>query len=152
MKGPWWNQYVGIPYVPRGRNKHTGLDCYGLLITVYREQYGIEVPDYAYDNTASPSPPAVGHLFDEALSTRALWHMYPSPTSYLKKEGDVAVFSLTAIPFHTGILLPREYMLHCVTGAGVVVEHLTKSWTRRLVGVYVHEQRANLPADYPRRI
>lgn len=150
MSNPWWNQYVGIPYVPRGRDKATGLDCYGLLIRVYKEQFGITIPDYAYDAAATPSPAVTCDLIDHAVKTPALWHLIPNQS--LWNHGDVAVFSLTALPFHTGILLPRHYMLHCVTKLGVVVERLSKNWTNRLVGVYRHEERQSPSKDNPVRV
>jgi cell wall-associated NlpC family hydrolase len=40
----WVHKYLAIPYRPGGRDR-TGLDCWGLLKLVYREQFGIELPE-----------------------------------------------------------------------------------------------------------
>jgi peptidoglycan DL-endopeptidase CwlO len=37
--------FIGIPFVYGGRDKATGLDCYGLVKTYYRDVLGIDVPD-----------------------------------------------------------------------------------------------------------
>jgi cell wall-associated NlpC family hydrolase len=39
----WAAQYVGLPFRDKGRAR-TGLDCYGLVVLVLREQFGVEVP------------------------------------------------------------------------------------------------------------
>lgn len=41
----WVNAYVGIPYVANGADR-TGVDCYGLLRLVAREQFGSELPEW----------------------------------------------------------------------------------------------------------
>jgi cell wall-associated NlpC family hydrolase len=40
-----FDRYVGIPYSDKGRDG--ALDCWGLLVKVYREQLGIELPSYS---------------------------------------------------------------------------------------------------------
>ena len=44
-----FDRYVGIPYADKGRETGNGdaLDCWGLLVKVYREQLGIELPSYS---------------------------------------------------------------------------------------------------------
>lgn len=40
-------KYIGIPFKHLGRNPEEGLDCYGVLINVYKE-LGITLYDYEY--------------------------------------------------------------------------------------------------------
>jgi len=51
FRGPpeWLNDYVGLPYKLNGRDR-LGLDCWGLLCLVWREQRGIELPDFRAPN------------------------------------------------------------------------------------------------------
>lgn len=42
-------QYVGIPYKPMGRDQR-GIDCWGLVMMVYRDWFGVELPDLAVDS------------------------------------------------------------------------------------------------------
>lgn len=44
----WINEYVGVPYKPGGATRE-GYDCWGLVRAVYREQLGIELPDWSWD-------------------------------------------------------------------------------------------------------
>ena len=39
----WVDGYIGIPFVLGGRER-TGLDCWGLVRLVLREQFQVEVP------------------------------------------------------------------------------------------------------------
>ena len=46
----WVEKYVGIPFVSGGRDK-TGLDCYGLVRLVLRDEYGYNLPVFNGDYT-----------------------------------------------------------------------------------------------------
>lgn len=50
--GEWINDYVGLPHVTNGRERK-GCDCWGLMILVWRERRGIELPDWRAPNDAS---------------------------------------------------------------------------------------------------
>ena len=41
----WMTPYIGLPYLTGGRNKK-GLDCWGLMRLIYKEEKGIELPEY----------------------------------------------------------------------------------------------------------
>ena len=43
----WCRRFLKIPYLDRGRTRD-GVDCYGLVMLVNREQFGRLVPDYVY--------------------------------------------------------------------------------------------------------
>jgi cell wall-associated NlpC family hydrolase len=49
----WINDYVGVPYRPNGRDR-AGWDCWGLVVAVYRERLGLELPDYRWQAPYSP--------------------------------------------------------------------------------------------------
>ena len=43
----WINGYVGVPFLENGRDRN-GWDCWGLVLAVYREQLGVELPDWQW--------------------------------------------------------------------------------------------------------
>jgi len=43
-------KYHSIPYATGGRS-FAGADCYGLVILYFREELGIQLADYTYENT-----------------------------------------------------------------------------------------------------
>lgn len=43
------DKYIGIPYVSNGRD-FKGLDCFGLLLTFYKNELGISLSDYLPEN------------------------------------------------------------------------------------------------------
>ena len=49
----WINGYIGVPYKPNGRDRD-GWDCWGLVLAVYRERLGLELPNYQWQAPYSP--------------------------------------------------------------------------------------------------
>ena len=48
MSYSWLNKYIGVPYVPGGRDMD-GADCYGLVKMIYRDGLGLDLPDWETD-------------------------------------------------------------------------------------------------------
>lgn len=48
----WYTKYVGIPFVEKGRDEN-GCDCWGLVRLIYKNELGIDLPDYldCYETT-----------------------------------------------------------------------------------------------------
>jgi len=62
----WINRYIGTPHKTNGRGPD-GFDCWGLMLAVWREQRGIELPDFMAPNDASfvEAVEAVGKFYKE---------------------------------------------------------------------------------------
>jgi len=127
----WATKYVGIPFVAHGRTAE-GLDCWGLVKIIYRDELGVELPDYLddYDNTESSTQ--LGPVVSNAVNT--LWNLVPVPQS---KVGHVVVFRVKGHPSHVGLLVGDNKFIHCETGIGTAIERLSSfRWSKRLLGVY----------------
>jgi cell wall-associated NlpC family hydrolase len=44
------NKYIGRPYLLHGRDMDVGVDCYGLVILVYKDILGVDLPDWQADS------------------------------------------------------------------------------------------------------
>ena len=40
-----YSDLIGVPFKNQGRDKNIGLDCYGLVMEVYKK-LGIQLPEY----------------------------------------------------------------------------------------------------------
>jgi len=104
------DRYLGIPYVHLGRTMQ-GLDCYGLIILVYRD-LGFNLMDLDdYEKNWSLKG---NDLFIENYQKQ--WERVEKPQLF-----DVVLFrGVKGVTNHAGIYLDIDRFLHCME-AGVVV-------------------------------
>jgi len=130
----WANRYVGIPYLFRGLDR-TGIDCYGLLRLVYREQLGIELPAEQYVTPLD----AADVIEDQRLG--GPWNPITDPGPY-----DIAIVQAIIptiadrhelIPSHLSIWLSPHTVLHSISPAGVVIQ--PQPVAHRITGWYAHD-------------
>lgn len=124
----WSNRWVGIPKLDHGRSR-CGVDCWGLVYLVYREDLGITLPDYdGYGSVAEHAE--IASLIDGAAQS-AIWQRADDPLPY-----DVAMFRLGRWNAHVGLVVRPGLMLH-VTGDASKHEHLgCGPWMHRLQGYW----------------
>jgi cell wall-associated NlpC family hydrolase len=102
----WVNAYVGVPYLVNGRTR-AGWDCWGLVLAVYRDQLGLELPDW---RRAAP--------FGLAAQARAFREAWRALTAGLALELEApAPFALVFVarapaPHHVGVVAGGG-VLHC---------------------------------------
>ena len=118
----WINDYIGLPYKWGGR-EWDGLDCYGLVKLVYREEYGIILPDWATD--AIDLKERDGLI--AAVVCGGNWEPVDEP-------GDraFAVCYRHRAAHHLGLHYGRG-ILHCADGIGVIYEprsHFERNYLR----------------------
>jgi cell wall-associated NlpC family hydrolase len=71
----WITQYLSLPHAIGGRDRK-GVDCYGLLYLVYREQFGEELPLYPGLWTRD-----IRQVYQMIIAeTPARWHEISTPT------------------------------------------------------------------------
>lgn len=126
-------KYLPIPFVPHGRD-FSGVDCWGLIDLIYRQEFGITLPAYGADVGDVHQARAVGPAM-QAAQARS-WITVASP-----QAGDVVLFRTGPLPAHVGIYLKDKIMLHAMKDIGVAVERFTAPlWARRLLGFYRYHE------------
>lgn len=131
----WVSPYVGLPFVDHGRGP--GYDCWGLVLLVLRERYGVEAPDFggSYSSTRDIDGVPAAFAAGEALPE---WSRVDAPA-----EGDVVVILVAGKPMHCGVVVGANTMLHARPKTGSVVERYDRPhWGRRVEGFYRHRSRA----------
>lgn len=128
-----FNQYVGLPYKTKGRDRD-GVDCWGLVRLVYFEQFAIELPSFD-DLYQSGEDPRIS----EAISReREGWI-----STDLAAPGDVVVLRIGGGLQHVGVIVAPGEFLHVRGGSTATIERLGSSiWKNRVEGFYRYEARA----------
>lgn len=120
--------YVGIPFKEKGRDEN-GLDCWGLVRLWYDKELGIELPSYidAYQTTNDIE------ITETIKKEQAIkWELVDTP-----KRGDVVLLKIKGLPWHVGIYLGDNRMLHVEQGCDSIIEKLGRSkWKNRILGYY----------------
>lgn len=125
------DKYLGVPYLHKGRDIK-GLDCWGLVIAVYKE-VGVGVLDL--DNYSKNWSFEGGNLFIENYYKE--WQKHGSPVFL-----DVILFSnCKGVPYHAGIYLSRGKFIHG-SKAGVVISRLDDDkFYSRIEGIYRYAEK-----------
>ena len=128
-----WTKYIGIPYKHLGRSRD-GVDCYGLVILIFEEEYGIKLSpfEYSMDWQEHPEEDPINKYRGEDV-----WKEISLSNA---KEGDVLLFRVGNCPVvnHIGIYMREGYFLHTHVGTPVVAARLDNLWKDKLVQVVRH--------------
>jgi len=101
----WINDYVGVPYRVNGRDRN-GWDCWGLVLAVYRDQLGLELPDWRR-----------GEPFGLAAQVRAFRQAFRDAQGLALELEAPAPFAIVLVarepaPHHVGVVAGAG-VLHC---------------------------------------
>ena len=126
-----WSDYVGIPWLDRGRDLR-GCDCWGLYRLLLLAGRGIDLPSYGDDYAGPADRAAILGLID---GDRDLWR--------LLRPDEVAPLDLVLVrgsPWHVGAVVRPGLMLHVPEGRTSVIEPTsTGRYSRRVEGIYRYE-------------
>ena len=128
----WISAYVGLPYLPGGRTR-AGLDCWGLVVLVAQERFGLDLPrfDESVWRTKDDSAAIAAVAADEA----ARWQKIEPDDD--AQPGDVLLMRNGRFATHAGICVAPRRMLHIERGTDSSFESFLDLRHRpRLVGAY----------------
>jgi len=100
----WASRYIGIPFLDHGRS-FAGVDCWGLVQLVMRQERQIDLPDYG-EISALDLQAVAGMIVSESAIepwTRITTDIRPF---------DVAVMYRRHDPVHVGIMVSSNELLH----------------------------------------
>ena len=99
---------VGIPFVKGGRDSEQGVDCWGLVMLVYKEHYGTDIPDFT----------DIDGFLDEGD-----WECIPEP-----KDEDVPLVALMAsypdCIIHAGIFIGNNRVIHTMEQTNSIISRV----------------------------
>ena len=117
---------INTPYQHQGRKPQIAIDCIGLVIVT---AHILKLFDYDYTNYSRDPDGQLLQIVEQHCQ------QLPELT-----EGALAVFKLSAIPHHVGIISKFRGnwgLIHAYQNTGKVREHeFIKWWQDKLVGVY----------------
>ena len=120
---------IGTKFVNMGRDKHIGLDCWGLVMEVYR-QYGIQLPDFTLDSFAFQ---AIDALAGKAVTEREWEEVY-----YPEDKDAPLVVLMRMHPqyiTHAGVFLGGNRIIHTTKSTNAIFTRLD-AIKSRIAGYY----------------
>ncbi len=138
----WYNKYIGIPYKDKGRDE-AGVDCWGLVALVYKNEFGIELPSFTDTYSSADDSDSVEYAISHNKDS---WQAVEVGTI-----GSVVLFRVLGTLSHVGIYIGNNQFIHARSeGIEVVIENLDSgSWKHRFAGFYEYSENlgtANLTA------
>jgi cell wall-associated NlpC family hydrolase len=103
-EGAWTNEYVGIPFLVRGRT-HEGCDCWGLVRLVEAERFECFLPSLC-DEYVSLEREQSASIVHEHLNE------LPLDRVTLPIPGDMVLLNLFGSPCHVGVYIGDGLVLH----------------------------------------
>ena len=120
---------IGVPFVSRGRDPRTGLDCWGLVMEVGR-RFGKQIPDFYVDAHDSAQIGVIKSFVErEWLKVER-----PEPGAVVGIALDR--LNMPDITQHYGICLDRRRFVQCLEGSGVVVTDFSHRFFKNIITGY----------------
>jgi cell wall-associated NlpC family hydrolase len=123
-------EYVGIPFEKDGNDKK-GCDCWRLVVLVYKDRLGIELPDFAgaYVDGSLASLKKVSRMIRDGKQS---WQKVDKPIPF-----DVILLRTGSMVYHVGLVIDRKRMLHVMEGINSTIEEFTGiQWKKKVEGFY----------------
>lgn len=122
-----FRDYLGIKYKHLGRDKRKGLDCWGLILNIYKDYYEIDLPDlqnYEQDWSYKGNNYIMDRYTDE-------WSRIQVPQKFCL----VLIKNAHNIVNHAGVYIGNNRFIHCCR-AGVVISRIDDFWKPKIEGYF----------------
>lgn len=130
-----FEKYIGLTYKPSARSDDT-MDCWGMVVYIYKDLYGIELPRYDECSVAKDGYDNTGEFI---LSTTLYKKCQKLDIQSHIQEGDLILLTNRGEPTHIGIAINNEDMIHCFDKAGSVIESFRgNKWKKRVLEIRRH--------------
>ena len=124
-----FERYVGIPYADKGRGE--ALDCWGLVMRVFSEMRGIELPSYSEKYATAQDRIALAALIADELDP---WDEIIAGD---EQTFDCVLMREGRFPRHIGVVTAPGFVLHASLGKDSCIErYRTGPLKHRVVGFY----------------
>lgn len=135
MTREWADRYVGIPFVSEGRDR-TGLDCWGLVALVYRNELGIVLP--AYGEISAFDLVRIAREVSSACDGAGPWRRCePKPMAVAVMTATFTGERLRRAPVHVGVFLDSSRILHAEANTdSCIVRASDRLVAPRMLGVF----------------
>jgi cell wall-associated NlpC family hydrolase len=126
----WPSRYVGLPFKLNGRDR-SGVDCYGLVCLIYKEQLSIELNPFKNI--------FIDHTPETLLKVASI--MKKDRDNWIKGDSiqpfDMIQLRTGRHAFHVGVAIDSKTMIHIEYGIDCVIEKLTSPmWKNRVEWIY----------------
>ena len=118
----WVNKYLLTKFIHDGRNLDEGIDCWGLVVSVYRERLGIELPDHLLCDNMKEGVYKRGLTDVRSIAlSDGFWVQKGTPKHY-----DMVMFTKSKYYTHVGIYLDIDggCVLHAYYNNGCSVQRV----------------------------
>lgn len=130
-----FEKYIGIPFQEKGRDT-SGVDCWGLVRLIYKQEYSINLPSFSEDYELSDDV-RIGELFAQYQEG---WETLSSP-----EPGCAVLFRMFGTESHIGVVVEGHKFIHVREGRDSVIESLeSPKWSKRIVGYFKYSESAGV--------
>ncbi|MBQ8691286.1 MAG: C40 family peptidase [Phascolarctobacterium sp.] len=128
-----YSDLIGIPFKNRGRDKNTGLDCYGLVMEVFK-RFGKTIPEYSEDFN---NVEKVSALITSKTAIKSNW----AKVDRLAMPVPCLIAMRFGVPpgmvNHTGCYIGNGKFIHIRENIGVCVDNIqSPAWRKVIEGCY----------------
>ena len=119
-----YKDIVGTKYKLHGRTLEEGLDCWGVVLMLYKDD-GINLPDPVYGTTGD-----FPQVADKLGSLNSIFKKIEYPT-----EKCIIMIKVHGLNSHCGVYIGDGYFIHSTFSQGVVIEPVYR-YKKRIEGYY----------------